>query len=247
MHYTTSCNTQSSAPEDGQNNFPKHVELTGIINKSLLLHLVGCLYYFYLIIYIFLRLAKQSQFIPLQNVVYFITLPFLVRKIFTFYINNVLQIKCPFPGPKGQFRSTQYDHNWWPLRTTQPVLLMRFIPLPWDTRRLATAGLNSGFTCVRPTRPFLAGAVLFAILTPQSIYLANSRDHVAYTAQPAYRSESLRLSYLPPTPIAVTLQTCSSLVLNIGCAENRIVCRQRYYADTLHGVGLNGRNQNWAA
>jgi hypothetical protein len=37
--------TQSSAPEDGQNNFPKHVEPTGIINKPLLLHLVGCLYY----------------------------------------------------------------------------------------------------------------------------------------------------------------------------------------------------------
>ena len=37
--------TQSSAPEDGQNNCPKHVELTGIINKLLLLHLVGCLYY----------------------------------------------------------------------------------------------------------------------------------------------------------------------------------------------------------
>ena len=47
MHYTTSCNTQSSAPEDGQNNCPKHVELTGIINKLLLLHLVGCLYYLY--------------------------------------------------------------------------------------------------------------------------------------------------------------------------------------------------------
>ena len=42
--------TQSSAPEDGQNNFPKHVELTGIINKPLLLHLVGCLYYLYFII-----------------------------------------------------------------------------------------------------------------------------------------------------------------------------------------------------
>ena len=41
------CNTQSSAPEDGQNNCPKHVELTGIINKPLLLHLVGCLYYLY--------------------------------------------------------------------------------------------------------------------------------------------------------------------------------------------------------
>jgi len=25
--------------------FPKHVELTGIINKPLLLHLVGCLFY----------------------------------------------------------------------------------------------------------------------------------------------------------------------------------------------------------
>ena len=40
VHYTTNCNTQSSAPEDGQNNFPKHVELTGIINNPLLLHLV---------------------------------------------------------------------------------------------------------------------------------------------------------------------------------------------------------------
>jgi len=45
VHYTTSCNTQSSAPEDGQNNCPKHVELTGINNIPLLLHLVGCLYY----------------------------------------------------------------------------------------------------------------------------------------------------------------------------------------------------------
>jgi hypothetical protein len=35
-------NTQSSAPKDGQNNCPKHDELTGIINKPLLLHLVGC-------------------------------------------------------------------------------------------------------------------------------------------------------------------------------------------------------------
>ena len=37
--------TQSSAPEDGRNHPPKHVELIGIINKSFLLHLVGCLYY----------------------------------------------------------------------------------------------------------------------------------------------------------------------------------------------------------
>ena len=39
--------TQSSAPEDGKNNFGKHVDLTGIINKPLLLHLFGCLYYLY--------------------------------------------------------------------------------------------------------------------------------------------------------------------------------------------------------
>jgi hypothetical protein len=39
--------TQFSAPEDGQNHRPKHVELIGIINKPLLLHLVGCLYYLY--------------------------------------------------------------------------------------------------------------------------------------------------------------------------------------------------------
>ena len=50
VHYTTNCNTQSSASEDGQNNCPKHVELTGIINKPLLLHLVRCLYYLYFII-----------------------------------------------------------------------------------------------------------------------------------------------------------------------------------------------------
>jgi len=47
VHYTISCNTESSDPEDGQNNGPKLVELTGINNKPLLLHLVGCLYYLY--------------------------------------------------------------------------------------------------------------------------------------------------------------------------------------------------------
>ena len=95
VHFTTSCNTQFSAPEDGQNNCPKHVELTGIIVASSWLSIL------FIFHYIFLRLAKQSQFIPLQNVVYFITLPFLVHKIFTFYINDVLLFKCPIPGPKG--------------------------------------------------------------------------------------------------------------------------------------------------
>ena len=39
--------TQSSAPEDGRNHRPKHVELIGIINKLLLLRIVGCLHYLY--------------------------------------------------------------------------------------------------------------------------------------------------------------------------------------------------------
>ena len=38
VHYTTSCkNTQSSAPEDGRNYRPKHVELIEIVNKLSLL------------------------------------------------------------------------------------------------------------------------------------------------------------------------------------------------------------------
>jgi len=41
VHYTTSCNPQASAPEDGRDHRPKHVELIGIINIPLLLHLVG--------------------------------------------------------------------------------------------------------------------------------------------------------------------------------------------------------------
>jgi len=65
-----------------------------------------------------LILAKQSQFIPLQNVVYFIMLPFFVRKIFTFYIKDVLLIKCPFPGPKV-------------LTSTTPALHTRLVLYPY--------------------------------------------------------------------------------------------------------------------
>ena len=36
VQYTTSWNTQSSAPEGGQNNCPKHVELIEIINKTVI-------------------------------------------------------------------------------------------------------------------------------------------------------------------------------------------------------------------
>jgi hypothetical protein len=80
---------------------------------------LSVLFIFY---YILLRLAKQSEFIPLQNVVYFISLPFLVRKIFTFYINDVLLFKCPFPGPKDQRWSDR------PIGMTKLIVAFRNFP-----------------------------------------------------------------------------------------------------------------------
>jgi len=50
---------------------------------------------------IFLDFLSPSSFIPPQNILYFLMLHFLVHKIFTFYINGVLNCKCPAPGPKG--------------------------------------------------------------------------------------------------------------------------------------------------
>ena len=63
VHYTTSCNTQSSVPEDGRDHRPKHVELIGIINKPLLLHLVG--------VYIILSMmhARSSKYQTVSLVV----------------------------------------------------------------------------------------------------------------------------------------------------------------------------------
>ena len=66
--YTKSCNTQSSVPEDWQNNYPKHVELTGIMNKPLLLRLVGCLYYLYPdAVYSILKMEAVGLFITLVS------------------------------------------------------------------------------------------------------------------------------------------------------------------------------------
>ena len=42
---------------------------------------------------------------------YFITLGFLVRKIFTFSINDVLLFKCPFPGRYLQEEKTSSDRE----------------------------------------------------------------------------------------------------------------------------------------
>jgi hypothetical protein len=45
VHYTTSCKHSLVLLKMGEIIARKHVQLIGIINKPLLLHLVGCLYY----------------------------------------------------------------------------------------------------------------------------------------------------------------------------------------------------------
>jgi len=67
-----------------------------------------------------LILTKQSQFIPLENVMYFIMLRFLVRKIFTFYINDVLLYKYPVSRPKVQDGSELFNDT---LTTTDSTKL----------------------------------------------------------------------------------------------------------------------------
>ena len=48
-----------------------------------------------------LHLLTLSPFISPENVMYCLMLPFLVHKIFKFYINILLKFKYPAPGPKG--------------------------------------------------------------------------------------------------------------------------------------------------
>ena len=63
----TSCNTQSSAPEDGRECRPKQVQLIGIINKLLLLHLVGFFLLFmkhFLCNYILIKLIVSVPSLP---------------------------------------------------------------------------------------------------------------------------------------------------------------------------------------
>jgi len=49
----------------------------------------------------FLDSLSPSLFIPPQNIVNFLMLSVLVYKVFTFYLNGVLNCKFPAPGAEG--------------------------------------------------------------------------------------------------------------------------------------------------
>ena len=75
MHYTTSCNTQSSAPEDGRNNCLKLVELIVIINKTVIVasSWLSILFKSKSIVYLHIVLnsvLKNCMFATIQSMLY---------------------------------------------------------------------------------------------------------------------------------------------------------------------------------
>ena len=114
MHYTTSCNIQSSVPEDRRDDRPKHVELTGIINKRLLLYLVGVyiicfrisLFFFFTFIYnktyCFVGLGEKRRYSIDPRLAISLRCNFLLKilPIVCFYLNSqpkaVTSLSCDF-------------------------------------------------------------------------------------------------------------------------------------------------------
>ena len=122
LHYTTSCNKQSSAPEDGRNHRLKHVELNGIINKPLLVHLVGCLYYFNRLVFyddsncsLLLKYAFQFQSLMLSRSRFslvFLVLDEMLSWHTNFHVAHLSHTALPIPTSKFPFqRSPQGVQN----------------------------------------------------------------------------------------------------------------------------------------
>ena len=109
IHYTTSCNTQSSALEDGQNNCPKHFELTGIINKPLLLHPVSCLYYLYFIIFFLDLLNNLNLFLYRMSCISYPYLFWFVK------YSHFTQMMCCYLNVHFQGQRINVECRNWPV------------------------------------------------------------------------------------------------------------------------------------
>ena len=146
VHYTTNCNTQSSAPEDGQNNSPKHVELIGIINKLLLLHLVGCLFYLYqwctvkqipkifLVTYVVQTVwcLSINRCIPVQNTVGWSAVVSCEGK-YTLKREKEFSAAFELVTAVHKLDSTPVGHQtpikWWPMEVIEPYVFDRIYVL----------------------------------------------------------------------------------------------------------------------
>jgi len=92
---------------------------------------------------IFLDFLSPSSFISPQNVVCFLILPFLVHKIFTFYINGVLNCKCPAPELFFlDFRS--------PSSFIPPQNVVCFLILPFLVHKIFTFYIHGILNCKCP-------------------------------------------------------------------------------------------------